>query len=78
MRKVVFLLIGLASLLTFGALTGSAADETYGVRNCSTGLVICTEAAESVGVNGTYTGHDEPSLLFYSNTPGRGTRTLTT
>ena len=37
MRKVVFLLIGLASLLTFGALTGSAADETYGVRNCSTG-----------------------------------------
>ncbi|MGZ4360546.1 MAG: hypothetical protein ACXVZW_12295, partial [Gaiellaceae bacterium] len=80
MRKVVFLLIGLAGLLAFGALSGSAADETYGVRNCSTGLVICAEAADSVGVNGAYTGHDEPSLLFYSGTPGAGnsnTYTLT-
>jgi len=33
---------------------------------------FCTEAAESVGYGGEYTGHDEPSVLFYSNTAGSG------
>jgi hypothetical protein len=72
MRKVVLFLVGLASLLAFGAVSGSAADEGYGVRNCSTGLIICTEVADSIGPYGAYTGHDEPSLLFYSNSAGSG------
>src|SRR5262245_59783713 len=33
---------------------------------------LCTEVADSIGYAGEYTGHDEPSLLFYSNTPGSG------
>src|SRR5438034_10328165 len=33
---------------------------------------LCTEPADSIGYAGEYTGHDEPSLLFYSNTPGSG------
>ena len=33
---------------------------------------LCTEAADSIGYAGEYTGHDEPSLLFYSNSPGSG------
>jgi hypothetical protein len=72
MRKALLLLVGLASLLAFGAVSGSASDDGYGVRNCSTGLIICTEVADSIGANGTYTGHDEPSLLFYSDTAGSG------
>jgi hypothetical protein len=32
----------------------------------------CTEVYDSIGPNGAYTGHDEPSLLFYSNTPDSG------
>jgi hypothetical protein len=72
MRKALLLLVGLASLLAFGAVSGSASDDGYGVRNCSTGLVICTEVADSIGANGAYTGHDEPSLLFYSDTAGSG------
>src|SRR6478752_3392602 len=72
MRKALLLLVGLASLLAFGAVSGSASDDGYGVRNCSTGLIICTEVADSVGANGAYTGHDEPSLLFYSDTAGSG------
>src|SRR2546430_4077267 len=31
-----------------------------------------TTLFRSIGYNGSYTGHDEPSLLFYSNVPGSG------
>ena len=34
--------------------------------------VLCAEVFDSIGYNGTYTGHDEPSLLFYSNVRGSG------
>jgi hypothetical protein len=40
--------------------------------NCSQGSFLCTEVLDSIGVGGAYTGHDEPSLLFYSNVPGSG------
>ena len=33
--------------------------------------ILCAEARENPGV-GYYVGHDEPSLLFYSNEPGAG------
>ena len=33
---------------------------------------LCTEVYNSIGYGGSYTGHDEPSLLFYSNVPGSG------
>jgi hypothetical protein len=39
---------------------------------CSEGSPICAEAADALGYEGRYTGHDEPSLLFYSGTPGAG------
>lgn len=34
--------------------------------------ILCTEVYDSIGYWGAYTGHDEPSLLFYSNVPGSG------
>jgi hypothetical protein len=33
---------------------------------------LCTEVTDSIAYGGEYTGHDEPSLLFYSGTPGSG------
>jgi hypothetical protein len=39
---------------------------------CDKGGILCTETVDPIGYNGAYTGHDEPSLLFYSNTPGSG------
>jgi hypothetical protein len=33
---------------------------------------LCTETADSIGYAGEYTGHDEPSLLFYSGAAGSG------
>jgi hypothetical protein len=34
--------------------------------------IFCAEARDNPGGNKYYVGHDEPSLLFYSNTPGAG------
>lgn len=44
--------------------------------NCANGRFACTEVAESERAFGkdVYVGHDEPSLLFYSNKPGSGNR----
>jgi hypothetical protein len=72
MRRFAFLLVAGAALFGTVALTGSAGDQGYRVRNCSQGLAICTEVADSIGYGGAYTGHDEPSVLFYSDTPGSG------
>jgi hypothetical protein len=40
--------------------------------SCADNGMFCTEAYDSIGYGSKYTGHDEPSLLFYSNTPGSG------
>jgi hypothetical protein len=33
---------------------------------------FCTEVYDSIGYGGSYTGHDEPALLFYSSRAGSG------
>ena len=33
---------------------------------------LCTELAHNKTYEGKYTGHDEPSVLFYSSKPGSG------
>jgi hypothetical protein len=40
--------------------------------NCANAAGLCTEVANSDNVFGHYVGHDEPSVLFDSNTPGAG------
>jgi hypothetical protein len=76
MRRFVLALLTFAGLLAFAPLTGTASADNYQVRNCSQGLAICTEVKDSIGYAGAYTGHDEPSLLFYSNTQGSGNSNL--
>jgi hypothetical protein len=39
---------------------------------CDENGIFCTEVFDSIGYEGHYTGHDEPSLLFYSTVPGSG------
>jgi len=43
---------------------------------CTGHADLCTETREPWGYNGQYTGHDEPSVLFYSNTQGAGNSNL--
>jgi hypothetical protein len=73
----------IASLMAAGALLGTigrvhAANtaSTHVHVDCAGGAATCTEVYDSEAVfgEGNYVGHDEPSNLFYSNTPGSGNR----
>jgi hypothetical protein len=50
----------------------TTAEENHVRALCDDNAPLCAEAMDSIGYEGQYTGHDEPSLLFYSNTPGAG------
>src|SRR5947209_8112183 len=69
--------LGLAVGLVAPALLGPAVpasateDETY-PNLCAQGSGLCPEVNDSREAFGHYVGHDEPSVLFYSNTPGSG------
>lgn len=64
----------LAALLALGySSAGSSANNALQrAHDCDENGSLCTETLDSIGYNGAYTGHDEPSLLFYSNKPGSG------
>src|SRR5262249_17251276 len=72
MRRFGSLLTATVVLFAIAALSGTPADNPYGGSNCSQGNIFCADPLDSIGYHGAYTGHDEPSLLFYSNTPGSG------
>jgi hypothetical protein len=71
------LLIAAAVVSVLGVLAimgpGSASSTSHSTLNCATSA-LCAEVANSEEVFGEdhYIGHDEPSLAFYSNTPGSG------
>ena len=54
-------------------VAAAAASQHYSL-SCDEGRATCLEVADSNEVFGPnyYVGHDEPSLLFYSNQPGSG------
>src|SRR4051812_16784563 len=62
-----------AALVLSGLFVGSARAV---LPQCSEPYALCAEPADSIGYGGEYTGHDEPSLLFYSNTAGSGNSNL--
>ena len=50
----------------------AAKSSRHASIDCSKSSALCTEVANSDDVFGHYVGHDEPSLLFDSTTPGSG------
>ena len=78
-----WLVLSLA-IVTGGALGATAANArpaapaaSYGPSTaksqaCVTGNLMCTEVQDYYHAFGTYVGHDEPSVLYYSNVPGAG------
>ena len=73
MRRAFVGLVAVTALLALGLFAGAA----HAVRPfCGQNAPICTEANDAVGYDGAYTGHDEPSLLFYSDMPGSGNSSL--
>lgn len=66
-------------LLLLGSLASAQSTPSFprSALDCDqrTGI-LCTEVFDSIGYNGAYTGHDEPSLLFYSNVRGSGNSSI--
>ena len=70
MRRLFPGAVAVTAVIAFGLFVGSARAAQR--LECDEPTAICAEPADSIGYGGEYTGHDEPSLLFYSNTPGSG------
>src|SRR5262249_16093979 len=64
---------GFVLLLVATALSQSGLSFLPNTLSCdvSTGIFF-TEVYQFIGYHGGYTGHDEPSVLFYSNVAGSG------
>ena len=74
MRKLV-LICGILLLFTSAAIAQDIASIGQKTFSCAepTGI-LCAEVYQPIGYDGAYTGHDEPSVLFYSSTAGSGNR----
>ena len=63
----------IAGLLLFSSSLAWGAPPKQFFNCDDPGGILCAEQRENPGAKeGYYVGHDEPSLLFYSNTPGAG------
>jgi hypothetical protein len=67
MRKTICTL-GVLLLLATAAVAQGGSSFRQSTVSCDdrTGI-FCTEVYQSIGYHGAYTGHDEPSVLFYSD-----------
>jgi hypothetical protein len=70
--------LSLFALLTTCPLTAQAPTALRSkALDCSSNSgILCAEVYDSIGYDGAYTGHDEPSLLFYSRVRGSGNSSL--
>lgn len=72
-RIMTILMIGaIAMPLTFAMPTPAAASNATARTFCDDNGPLCTETMNPTNYEGNYTGHDEPSVLFYSNQAGSG------
>src|SRR5215475_1032887 len=74
MRRLLGGALAAAAALVLSAMFAGSAHA--GILQCSEPYALCAESNDSIGYGGEYTGHDEPSLLFYSGTPGAGNSNL--
>ena len=68
--------LAVTAVLLVGLFAGAARATEGGNFDCSEAWSLCAEPESSIGYDGAYTGHDEPSLLFYSNRAGAGNSNL--
>ncbi len=68
--------LAVIAVLLVGTFAGAARAAEGTNLDCSEAFSLCAEPESSIGYNGEYTGHDEPSLLFYSNQAGAGNSSI--
>src|SRR5579859_874003 len=76
-RAAVFAVVGavlVAGTMRGGAVHAAPISSAHMHMDCANGSLACTEVQDPEEVFGEnrYVGHDEPSMLFYSNQPGSG------
>jgi hypothetical protein len=76
MKRVSVLLLAVVGLLALAAPAAAAASEGYHESLCQERPFMCLDKYVSIGPNGEYTGHDEPTVQFMSHRPGTGGRRL--
>ena len=74
-------LVGFTATLSPATAVSSAAPTSvrsarYADSLCQDRPFLCLDPYHSIGENGAYTGHDEPSVQFTSHRPGTGGRRL--
>src|SRR5580765_5001061 len=69
MKRFLTAFAAVTIVVACGLFVGSACAAK---PECDEQTALCAEPVDSIGYDGGYTGHDEPSLLFYSNTAGSG------
>jgi hypothetical protein len=69
-------LLAIVLALVFIPAAASSQNTASRQLNCDANGPLCAEPAEVYNYESDYIGHDEPSLLFYSSTPGSGNNTL--
>src|SRR5712691_8502629 len=73
MRRIFVSGLAAGAVLVLSGFTGAA---RAGSLDCDEPGSLCAEPVDSIGYGGAYTGHDEPSLLFYSDVSGSGNSSL--
>jgi hypothetical protein len=69
--STLIILVSMTGFMPFATQVASAQPSS--VRSlCDDNGSFCTETAWPLNYEGQYTGHDEPSVLFYSNQSGSG------
>jgi hypothetical protein len=64
---------GAGLALTVPSATGAGTDRSRPLAlSCEDNGPLCAEPFDPINYEGNYIGHDEPSVLFYSNTAGSG------
>src|SRR6516164_2245856 len=70
MRRLPMAVASALALAFFTLPAGTTAlADNYAHPYCEQNAITCAELNQPIAA---YTGHDEPSVLFYSNTPGSG------
>ena len=76
MRRIAALAVALLPMLALsagGTIASGATHPTYvGDSLCQQRSYLCLDPYHSIGENGAYTGHDEPTVQFISKRPGTG------